>query len=208
MIKLEHNQTKRYLSASQLSFEGGSRQMLTRASSKDYLAESIWTILPQNFSLPNPELNKLEEEFIKNNHVNQGDLVQCNDIVQLYHTTSRGFLHTHNFFSFLGRGYEMTSFIEVDKGNWWHVKCDEDDEIPIFGHYIRLQHVSQKCSAATDSKCQLPPQNGGQFELYCSLNSRGGELYWKLTEGIFVDQQFNEDEDDDDDEDDSRNEEL
>lgn len=189
MIKFEHNMTKRYLSASQLSYEGGSHQMLTRASTKDYLAESIWTILPQNFSLPDPNLNKIEPLFLENNNVHQGDRVKCNDIVQLYHTTSRGFLHTHDFWSVLGKGYEVTSFTEVDKGNWWHVRCVEDSEWPTFGHSIRLNHVIKRCTVATDKGCALPPQNGGQYEIYCSFNTHGAELSWKIVEGIFVDEQ-------------------
>lgn len=193
MIKLEHNMTKRYLSGSQLSYEGGSRQMSTRASTKDYLAESIWTLLPQNFSLPDPNLNKIEPEFLNNNNIHQGDRVKCNDIVQLYHTTSRGFLHSHDFWSFLGRGYEVTSFTEVDKGNWWHIKCIEDTDWPTFGHMIQLSHAIKRCSVATDKTSVLPAQSGGQNEVYCSFNTRGAELPWKLVEGIFIDEQVDYD---------------
>lgn len=209
MIKLEHNMTKRYLSASQLSYEGGSHQMLTRASTKDYLAESIWTILPQNFSLPDSNLNKIGPEYLQNNHIHQGDRIKCNDIVQLYHTTSRGFLHTHDFWSLLGKGFEVTSFPEVDKGNWWSVRCLEDSDWPVFGHSIKLQHVIKRCSIATDQRSSLPPQNGGQFELYCSFNTHGPELSWKLVEGIFIDEQdTEEDEENEEDDKDVINKEL
>ncbi|OHT03222.1 MIR domain containing protein [Tritrichomonas foetus] len=184
MVKFEHKLTKRYLSASILSFESGSRQMLTRASVKSHLAESLWTILPGNES--------------SSEVVHQGDVVRCGDVIQLYHVTSKGYLHSHNFFSFLGRGYEITSFNDKDSGNLWTVKCE--GEFPGYGHPLQLQHVNNRCHAATENSCQLPPQAGGEFELYCSLNTRGKEFDWIPTAGIFVDEDEQDDREDDEDE--------
>lgn len=164
MIKLQHDNTKFYLSTTPLRYINGSHQNIVFGTKKGILAETFWTVYP------------LENQT----DIQQGEPIQCGTTLRLKNSAYQMFLHSHAIEGPFNKGQEVSAFAQGDNGDLWTVECDDmwTAATPVY-----LKHFeTEKYLSATNNI--YPPDMLEGYEVYAEDTTTNNG--WYIQGGIFI----------------------
>jgi len=184
-VKLQHSTTDYLLHSHDINWGSGSGQQSITAYHSFGDANSLWQIYTSS------------ENHTKT--YQHAAPIKCNDIIRLFHVTTRKWLHSHNGHrSPISQKQEVTGYgrdiSHSDSGDNWKVICTHKNKLLNDywrrGENILLQHVntqyylfSSKKYAFTDENCRNCPIIG-QYEVSCNEKKVKGSM-WKSSHGFY-----------------------
>ena len=117
-VKLQHMATGQFLNSQGVNWGSGSGQQVITTIAASNEASSLWKIIEAHGGVG----------------YKGGTPIKCGAVVRLVHSSTKKFLHSHNFPSPLSRQQEVSGYQGHDSGDNWRVDCEGR-------HWQRTQHV-------------------------------------------------------------------
>ncbi len=165
MIKLQHIESKIFLSSLEFRYPRGSFQQIVRGITQPTLAETYWTIFPTPEDMDIP----------------QGRPVECGATIRLQHAATGAWLHSHDLPGHFGSGYEVTGFDGSDSGDFWEVQCNDEWTTDTT---VKFRHLNTGFFLNVNVSSILTEEDGGGTEVYASEDDSESE--WVIGGGLFV----------------------
>ncbi|CAF0837242.1 unnamed protein product [Adineta steineri] len=121
------------------------------------------------------------------NDCERGTPIKCENIIRLFHVTTRRNLHSHKYTSPLSNNQEVSAYGEDgvgDEGDRWKVVCTTKNDFWLRKDAIRLQHVSTGQYLHLSGDTFGRPIHG-QKEISCYSYANSQNL-WKVDAGVYI----------------------
>ncbi|KXN67736.1 hypothetical protein CONCODRAFT_86801 [Conidiobolus coronatus NRRL 28638] len=178
MIKLTNLENYFKLNSQSANYGSGSGQQVVTAQPSQSSGEGFWIVEVGH--------NQSDKEL--------GEAVKCGDYIQLRHSKTGNYLHSHQHSSPISDQQEVSAFDGVDSGNNWKVHCHPAGEKKetvkewLREEPIGLVHVDTNKHLTCNEKYKYNHPISGHIEVSAASKSSSDELKWLAQEGIYFSQ--------------------
>ena len=115
-----------------------------------------------------------------------GTPIACNQVIRLYHSNTKMYLHSHSgFASPLSGSQEVSGYDKIDRGDDWKVICHDSQHVNWRREaVVSLYHVETGKYLSSSKTFMYQSVIPGQLEVACR-NSLGETEKWMAQEGIY-----------------------